>query len=325
MSEDLKQPITLSRDELYRQIWSMPMRKLAAQYGITGTGLTKICARLKVPCPPRGYWAKKAVGKKVVQYRLTEPAAETPRQVTITPAPPPPKPTPAQTELEQQIDGARANNAGIIVPAQLSRPHRVIAGWLAEHKRKMQEARREPDPWRRQYLKPDAFTETDHRRHRILDTLFKALEQQGFAIKAEEYQLVYLEVQNERIDFQLREKQKQVRRPLTQSEKEVSYLRDRGWTQELQPTGTLILSIKTWLAARMRREWKDESEKPLENQLPDIVAALSLAGPFLVKQRQERAEEEKRRWEEENRRYREQQLREDDERRCRKHYAQCSG
>ena len=87
--EDRKQPATLSRDELYSQIWTKPMRRLAARYGITGTGLAKICARLNVPCPPRGYWAKKAVGKPVVQYRLPAPDANTPQQVTINPASPP--------------------------------------------------------------------------------------------------------------------------------------------------------------------------------------------------------------------------------------------
>jgi hypothetical protein len=126
--ENSKQPVVLTRDELYNQVWSAPMSRLATQYGITGTGLAKICARLNVPCPPRGYWNKKAAGKKVVQYRLPEPEANTPLQVTITPAPPPPKPTPAQTELQNQIEAARASNAGIVVPAQLSRPHRVIAG-----------------------------------------------------------------------------------------------------------------------------------------------------------------------------------------------------
>jgi hypothetical protein len=85
--EDHQQPVVLSRDELYSQIWATPMIRLAAQYGITGTGLAKICARLNVPCPPRGYWAKKAAGKPVVQYRLPEPEADTPPQVTITPAP----------------------------------------------------------------------------------------------------------------------------------------------------------------------------------------------------------------------------------------------
>jgi hypothetical protein len=313
--EDRKPPVVLSRDELYSQIWTTPMIQLAAQYGITGTGLAKICARLNVPCPPRGYWAKKAVGKPVVQYRLPEPEADTPLQVTITPAPPPAPPSKAQTELQQQIESARAGHSGLTVSARLARPHPIIAGWLAEHDRKKQEALRERDPTTRRMMQPEAFTEMNRRAHRFLDALFKAIEPLGFTVKTEPYQRVYFEFANERVDYQLREKQKQVRRPLTDNEKRWSYAADRGWIQELQPTGVLIFTIKTWLADGMRREWKDEADKPLEDHLPEIIAILSLAGPFLVKQRQERAEAERRRWEEENRRYRERQLREQDEKR----------
>ena len=313
--QDQKQPVTLSREELYAQVWSTPMSQLAAQYGITGTGLAKICTRHIIPCPPRGYWAKKAAGKPVVQYRLPEPKADTPLKVTITPAPPPPKLSEAQTELQSQIEMARDTHAQIVVPAQLRRPHRIIAEWLAEHKRKAQEARQERDPSMRRMMQPNAFTDTDHRQHRFLDTLFKALEPLGFGIKSEPYQRAYLEFQKERVDFQLREKQKQVRRPLTEEEKRWHWNRDRGWVQELQPTGVLVFTIKTWLADGMRREWKDKPDKPLEQDLPDIIATLSLAGPFLVKQRQERAEAEKRRWEEEHRRYLERERREKDQKR----------
>ena len=313
--ESAKLPVVLSRDELYCLIWTTPMSRLAAQYGITGTGLAKICARLNVPCPPRGYWAKKAAGKPVVQFRLAEPDAETPLQVTITPAPVAPKPTLAQTEIQKQITDAGAQNSELAVPEQLVRPHKIIGGWLAEHKRKAQEARHQIDPWRREHMQPKAFTDIDHRRHRILDTLFKALERQGFAIKAEQYQPVYLEVLKERIDFQLREKQKQVRRPLTAEEKRGYFTRDKPYIQELQPAGILIFTIKTWLDAGMRREWKDEADKPLESHLPEIVATLSLAGPFLVKQRQERLEAEKRQWEEDQRCYLERQRREQDQKR----------
>ena len=141
--EPHRHPITLSREQLYEQVWTSPMSKLAAQYGITGTGLAKICARLNVPCPPRGYWAKKAVGKKVVQYRLPEAGADTPTDVTIAPTPPPAKPTPEQTQLQAEIDSTRAKKAEITVPNDLVHPHRVIAGWLAEHKRLTKEARRD--------------------------------------------------------------------------------------------------------------------------------------------------------------------------------------
>jgi hypothetical protein len=214
-------------------------------------------------------------------------------------------------EIQAQIASIRAANPEIVVPEQLTRPHRVIASWLAEHKRLKQEARR--DAWGRE---PEPLTETDHRRHRILDTLFKTVEAKGIAVKQEEYpQRVYFEVQKERVDFQLREKQKQVRRPLTDWENSISYYCDRGWVQELQGSGLLIFTIKTWLPGTMRQEWKDEHQHRLEDDLPEIVAIIKLAGPALVKQRQEQLEAEQRRLEEEHQRYLVRRAREHDEKR----------
>jgi len=75
--------ITISREDLYLQVWEIPMSRLAIQYGITSSGLAKICGRLKVPHPPRGHWAKKAAGKKILTYQLSEPGEGTPLEVSI--------------------------------------------------------------------------------------------------------------------------------------------------------------------------------------------------------------------------------------------------
>ena len=56
---------TVSREELYGQVWSKPMIKVAADYGVTGTALKKTCDRHHIPIPERGYWAKLEYGKKV--------------------------------------------------------------------------------------------------------------------------------------------------------------------------------------------------------------------------------------------------------------------
>jgi len=48
------QPVTISREDLYAQVWATPMMQLAARYGISGNGLAKICRRLQVPIPARG-------------------------------------------------------------------------------------------------------------------------------------------------------------------------------------------------------------------------------------------------------------------------------
>jgi hypothetical protein len=45
------------------------MMQLASEYGISGNGLAKICRKLAVPYPGRGYWARKAAGQKVSRSR----------------------------------------------------------------------------------------------------------------------------------------------------------------------------------------------------------------------------------------------------------------
>jgi hypothetical protein len=49
---------SFERVTLYEQVWSQPVQHVAKTYGISGRGLAKACRRLRVPVPPRGYWAR---------------------------------------------------------------------------------------------------------------------------------------------------------------------------------------------------------------------------------------------------------------------------
>ena len=65
MAEEIK-----SREDLYGAVWSKPMIKLAEEFGISGRGLAKLCERLKVPVPPRGYWRKVSLGQSIKKTPL---------------------------------------------------------------------------------------------------------------------------------------------------------------------------------------------------------------------------------------------------------------
>jgi len=69
-------PITLHRDPLYKEVWETPMRQLAKRYDITDVGLAKICRKMDIPTPPRGYWAKRTNGQRVGKAPLP-PLSET--------------------------------------------------------------------------------------------------------------------------------------------------------------------------------------------------------------------------------------------------------
>jgi hypothetical protein len=53
------------REELYERVWTVPIRKLAKQYGISDVALAKSCRKLSIPLPGRGYWAKKKANRPV--------------------------------------------------------------------------------------------------------------------------------------------------------------------------------------------------------------------------------------------------------------------
>jgi len=55
----------IERKSLYKQVWETPLRVLAKEYGISDVALKKVCLKLKVPTPGRGYWRKRACGKPV--------------------------------------------------------------------------------------------------------------------------------------------------------------------------------------------------------------------------------------------------------------------
>jgi len=50
------------RKRLYEQVWSEPTQRVATLYGVSDVAIAKACKHLKIPKPPRGYWARKAAG-----------------------------------------------------------------------------------------------------------------------------------------------------------------------------------------------------------------------------------------------------------------------
>ena len=62
--------VKIDRKKLYEEVWEIPTSQLAKKYGISDVALSKICKKLNVPKPPRGYWARKAVWQQVHREKL---------------------------------------------------------------------------------------------------------------------------------------------------------------------------------------------------------------------------------------------------------------
>lgn len=106
----------VSRDELYRLVWSEPMIRIAERFQVSGSYLARVCTLLNVPRPERGYWAKLAVGKAPPQPPLPEPqpgdplhwSTESERVVAPTPR------APARRKPEKKVRIARNQVHGLI-------------------------------------------------------------------------------------------------------------------------------------------------------------------------------------------------------------------
>ncbi|MBB3231980.1 hypothetical protein [Halomonas stenophila] len=294
----------VERERLYEQVWSRPMSHLAQQYGVSSQKLKELCEKANIPTPTAGHWSRVAAGKTVHQPKLPD-ASPASIWVTIPPTSHHKK-NPASSSHEEgpgTIDPPAADlNAKIlkrtpktrrddelVVPAKLGRAHRIIAGWLAEHKRRQEEAKQHH--WIT--YTPTPFSSMDRRRHRILDTFLKAIEHVGGKALEGDRRSLAIELEGEKIPFQLREKQKQVRRPLTDSEKRWHRPGDKEWRQELQPTGKLIFEVKRYLPTGFKTQWLETDAVPMEELLSEIFKTLRQVTPILVQQTRERLEKKR--------------------------------
>lgn len=75
----------VTREQLYEQVWSVPIWTLCGQYGLSDNGLRKVCKRLNVPVPKRGYWAKVEAGQKPRKAALPKEAKTTATDVWCAP------------------------------------------------------------------------------------------------------------------------------------------------------------------------------------------------------------------------------------------------
>lgn len=74
----------VDRRTLYEEVWTDPVSAVAPRYGLSDVGLAKLCSKLSIPLPMRGYWAKVRAGKKMGRAAL--PALPT-KTATRSPGP----------------------------------------------------------------------------------------------------------------------------------------------------------------------------------------------------------------------------------------------
>lgn len=266
--------VQLSRTELYELVWSIPMRTLAARYGLSDRGLAKLCQRHRIPVPPRGYWAKKSAGKRVVQLPLRSlpDALKSFEGITIHRSPPPENVSslPSAQEVFERSPDNR-----IPVSDSLRSPHPLVRKTWETLKAAKAGSRDYLSVWPDRYLDVQVTKQTLPRALRLLDALVKAFEARGWSMSLGEKddRKSYVLLLGQRIPFGIREKVKKVKnepaKPVRSSSGQMytpyqSVYRDE-WT------GRLVLVIRNSWGHSVHQSWEDTDAHPLEERLNEFV------------------------------------------------------
>lgn len=284
--------VEYDREELYERVWSTPMYKLAKEEGMSDRGLAKVCEKLNIPRPPRGYWQKLRAGRDVEVEPLPEADENTPlthRRRVID------RRDTTSSDETSKLREAHANASPIIVGAELVDPHPLVAMSL-DH------LRSGDPPSLREVARVNIDTPTPDARERalrIMDAILKGFEARGIevevtrpesnareAIESKTRALLLGEVVPFSIEEQSKTHTKLVETALSKS----SDLFDPKKVYEYEYLGTL--ELRTHVGSHgfqgLRQLWADGKKQRVEDCLDDFVTGVITLADRLWRREQDR-------------------------------------
>ena len=297
--------IFLKREELYKMVWSEPVSKLARGYGLSDRGLGKICRRLEIPVPGRGYWQMKKKGLKMLvpPLRPTKKLNATGTYIHRTSKPQ--REGKENNETCDLITAEKMPENKITVPPSLDSPHSLIEMTRRSLIGAKVDARGLKQPRARGCLDIHVGQENIDRAMLIMDTLVKVLKNRGFdiCVAKETPFSTSVSVMDEGIKFALIEDLDRTERKLTAAQ--IKEKEKHPWMYSRQeydysPNGVLSLKIRNDDSLNTRKTWSDGRRQRLEDCLNSFVGGLIKAAMAIKHLRAER-ERREREWQEQRR------------------------
>ena len=295
------QPIRVERQVLYEQVWAQPMTKVAKEYGISNVALAKICKKLNVPCPWRGYWRRKETGKLVKPLPLPPNSDPTKQVATIHRTIRPDAVVQMSEDAVLRINTEQIAEQKIEVPDRLTSPHHLLKAHLEEWRSPKVDDYGAIWSGDIRQLNIRVSPKSLARALRIMDTLFKALEARGHHVGIQEgYQRsLGVRIDGEPIEFGLEERFQRIAHPDQNNPRLESWMRKRYL---YIPTSSLFLKIVAWGIDGFQKSWSDGKTAKLEACLNDFIVGLLKVAEAAKARRLKQEQEEQIRREAEHRR-----------------------
>ena len=297
----------VSREALYEEVWTDAVTVVAPRYGLSDVGLVKICKKLGIPVPPRGYWAKVKAGRPTRKVPL--PALPAGARDLAGPIPLSEQEAAMHARVRDALQQTRESQSPVSVPAELVDPHPLVRATAARLKRR--------DGWDhpagvrsapKEVLDLQVTRNTLDRALLLMDTLLKSLEPSGFTARVDEEKGETLLVGGgTTLTISIVEQVTRTSHTPTRAEVRA---RDRYYDSfrvgargeypnipqfDWHPTGRLTLTVGSWPS----RKWNDTERSLIDSRLSGIVAAI--VGLAEAKRAKEEEEERRRRTYEEAR------------------------
>lgn len=213
--------IVIKREDLYKEVWSTPMAQLAKKYNISDVGLAKICKKMEIPRPARGYWAKAKYGAKVKPQLLKPLSPKGQTKAVLNRATLQRRELDRNPEILDTIAFEKKPENQIKVAEKLQKPHPLIK----ETKRLLKLARLQGGRLELTTACLDVRVSKRglSRAMLVMDAIFKAAEQRGYKIAVEMRHgrnATYAAIGEDRVYFHLEEIIKSVPHVETRAEKQ---------------------------------------------------------------------------------------------------------
>jgi hypothetical protein len=263
--------IKITRRELYELVWTTPVTQLAKQYGFSDVWLAKICRRNNIPRPPRGYWAQRQSGKKVLKQPLPPKNIDSTIHINIKPFN-----SERRETVSHKASSIRPLLKSIIFPKVPLTPHPLI-----EQSAKIL-ASCTPDN-RGILIPPNGLLDIKVSREslaralNIMDTLINILASLDFNVSVS-YKSTNVNLYNTSIGISIGEELYRSR--LRAQDHKLDGYYNFGFNQfasQPVPSGKLFLTISDlgfYSSGECRRTWRDTESKRLEDCLKSFVSGL---------------------------------------------------
>jgi hypothetical protein len=300
--------MAFTRKELYDLVWCEPMIRLARRYGLSDVGLAKVCREYDIPRPPRGYWAKKRVGRTSRQTRLPRPDDN--QQIELQRLD---ECQIASRTIEKRLTEKMFDEERSALRMEVAESLRGCHALVSQANQELQAANTNQHGLivlpERPALSLQVSKASLRRSLLIMDALLKGLEQRQYRVSNGPV----VEISGVKLRFEISERLEVVHEETEESSFDEPYtFRHSCFNRRLSPSGKLILhlfGVDCHWHHGCRQTWRDGGRCRLEDRLNNFVRGVIR---FVAREKVQRAEEERKaqaRREEQQRRQQEAQLR----------------